>query len=132
MCNSIDKTTLPVAIIGASYAGLTLANILHQHSIPYTIFDSKQCFTYVTGDLNLPSWKAIAKKLELEANYGDDWPSRQEVIESILNRVKSNVHCSKRIVQIEERMGCFYFRTMQSIKSGCNILFKSYTNIISR
>ena len=87
MCNSIDKTTLPVTIIGASYAGLTLANILHQHSIPYTIFDSKQWFTYVTGDLNLPSWKAIAKKLELDTTNGNDWPSRQEVIESLLNRV---------------------------------------------
>jgi len=113
MCNSIDKTTLPVAIIGASYAGLTLANVLHQHSIPYTLFDSKQSFTYVTGDLNLPSWNTIKKKLELETNYGDDWPSRQEVIESLLNRVKSNVQCSQRIVQIEKRMGCFYLHSKQ-------------------
>ena len=113
MCNSSnDITTLPVAIIGASYAGLTLANVLHQHSIPYIIFDSKQSFTYVTGDLNLPSWNTIAKKLELETN-DNDWPSRQEVIESLLNRVKPNVQCSQRIVQIEKRMGCFYLHSMQ-------------------
>lgn len=119
MCNSSnDITILPVAIIGASYAGLTLANILHQHSIPYIIFDSKQSFTYVTGDLNLPSWNTIAKKLELDTTNGNDWPSRQEVIESLLKRLKSNVQCSQRIVQIEKKMGCFYLHSMQTHSHG--------------
>ena len=36
---SIEKK-VRVAIIGASYAGLTIGNVLHQHSIPFTIFES--------------------------------------------------------------------------------------------
>jgi len=131
MCNSSnDTTTLPVAIVGASYAGLTLANVLHQHSIPYIIFDSKQSFTYVTGDLNLPSWNTIAKKLDLDTN-GDDWPSRQEAIESLLNRVKSNVQCSQRIVQIEKRMECFYLHSVQKAHShGETTIHGPYQSVV--
>tara|TARA_B110000908_G_C10160084_1_gene405561 strand:+ start:426 stop:848 length:423 start_codon:yes stop_codon:yes gene_type:complete len=57
-----------VAIIGASYAGLTLANILHLNSTPYTIFDSKSLpFTYITGGtkFNVPSYNFITEKLGL-------------------------------------------------------------------
>ena len=96
----------PIAIIGASYAGLTLANVLHQRFIPYVIFDSKSLpFTHVTGraTFNVPSYKLIAKKLELDvANHsgGEYWPSRKEVVESLLQRVKCNMITSQRIVSM--------------------------------
>ena len=79
-----NNTTPPIiAIIGASYAGLTLANILHMHNIPYVIFDSKSLpFTYVMGGttFNVPSYKKlIVKKLELDTtNTSNDCNTEEE------------------------------------------------------
>ena len=102
-----NNTTLPIAIIGASYAGLTLANILHMHNIPYVIFDSKSLpFTYVMGGtkFNVPSYKKlIVKKLELDTTNttSRQWLTRQDVIESLLQRVQSKLITCTRIVHIE-------------------------------
>lgn len=38
--STVNKTNAKVAIIGASYAGLTLCNALKKHSIPFVIFES--------------------------------------------------------------------------------------------
>ncbi|KAL7525405.1 hypothetical protein ACHAXR_003143 [Thalassiosira sp. AJA248-18] len=113
----------PVAIIGASYAGLTLANVLHLHSIPYVIFDCKSLpFTHVMGGakFNIPSYELIVKKLELvdvAKSYldddDDDGPTREEVIESLLQRVGQNLITSQRIVRIESRSsGLFYLHAL--------------------
>ena len=102
-----NNTTPPIiAIIGASYAGLTLANILHMHNIPYVIFDSKSLpFTYVMGGtkFNVPSYKKlIVKKLELDTTNttSRQWLTRQDVIESLLQRVQSKLITCTRIVHI--------------------------------
>ena len=111
---------LPIAIIGGSYAGLTLANVLHRNSIPYTIFDSKSPpFTYVMGGtkFNVPSYEIIAKKLELETldKYCEGSPTRKDVIESLLQRVgANNLITSRRIVRIEQRSGHFYLHSIQT------------------
>lgn len=113
-----NNTTPPIiAIIGANYAGLTLANILHMHNIPYVIFDSKSLpFTYVMGGgatFHVPSYKKlIVKKLELdttntlnhcnsEKEEEEGWLTRQDVIESLLQRVQSKLITCTRIVHIE-------------------------------
>ena len=113
-----NNTTLPpIAIIGASYAGLTLANILHKHDIPYIIYDSKSLpFTYVMGGggtaFNVPSYKKlIVKKLELDTTNTsthcnkeeeeEGWLTRQDFIESLLQRVQSKLITCTRIVHIE-------------------------------
>ena len=106
-----NNTTLPIiAIIGASYAGLTLANILHMHNIPYVIFDSTSLpFTYVMGGggttFHVPSYKKlIVKKLELDTTNttSRQWLTRQDVIESLLQRVQSKLITCTRIVHIEQ------------------------------
>ena len=126
------NTTLPtIAIIGASYAGLTLANILHMHNIPYVIFDSKSLpFTYVMGGgtaFNVPSYKKlIVKKLELDTTNTSNhcnsekeekgWLTRQDVIESLLQRVQSKLITCTRIVHIEQHTSSegFYLHSSSS------------------
>ena len=123
-----SKEQLPIAIIGSSYAGLTLGNILHLHPIiRYTIFDSKSLpYTYVCGGkFNIPAYETIAKKLELELdtqhqhhcndrlNVG---PTRQDIIESLLQRVKTNLITSRRIISIrrDEKFGAFYLHSVET------------------
>ena len=132
-----NNTTLPlIAIIGASYAGLTLANILHMHNIPYVIFDSKSLpFTYVMGGggttFNVPSYKKlIVKKLELdttntsthcntEEEEEKGWLTRQDVIESLLQRVQSKLITCTRIVHIEHKSSeGFYLHSSPSSSSS--------------
>ena len=121
-----NNTTLPIAIIGASYAGLTLANILHMHNIPYVIFDSKSLpFTYVMGGggttFNVPSYKKlIVKKLELDTTNttSRQWLTRQDVIESLLQRVLSKLITCTRIVHIEHTSSeGFYLHSSSSSSS---------------
>mmetsp|Transcript_10710 Transcript_10710/g.23235 ORF Transcript_10710/g.23235 Transcript_10710/m.23235 type:complete len:755 (-) Transcript_10710:141-2405(-) len=111
---------LPTAIIGGSYAGLALANVLHLRSVPYAIFDCKSLpFAHVAGGakFNVPSYDSIAKKLELnlkERCSQNDGPSRKEVIDSLLERVQSNLITSRRIVGIERMSGLFYLRSRRT------------------
>ncbi len=86
--------TIRVAIIGASYAGLTLANVLQQHNesntnqlnhhnidddddnitchFDYTVFESKSPpFSYIIGgDFNIPSYPMILDRLQLHHQGG--------------------------------------------------------------
>ena len=113
-----------IAIIGASYAGLTLANTLNQKSssISFTIFDSKTLpFTYVTGGdaFNVPSYSSLATKLSLKTSQQlpDNELTRQDVIESLLERVTQHVIVGTRIERIKERNGLFYLHTRQNLQS---------------
>mmetsp|Transcript_1830 Transcript_1830/g.2056 ORF Transcript_1830/g.2056 Transcript_1830/m.2056 type:complete len:361 (+) Transcript_1830:97-1179(+) len=68
-----------VAIIGASYSGLTLGNILHEHSIPFEMFESSSPpphqsqssnnqtiqTMYVIGPFILPSYRYVMTQLGL-------------------------------------------------------------------
>ncbi len=119
----IKASFLPIAIIGSSYAGLTFANILQRHSIPFILFDSKSPpYTYVSGGskFNIPSYEFIAKELDIEFPYqhnDDDRPTREDVIESLLVRVRTNLVNSRRVVKIERRGGDggnFYLHTILS------------------
>lgn len=127
-----------VAIIGASYAGLTLANHLHLHSIPYTVFDCKSLpFTYITGgsEFNVPSYSYITEKLKLKScgenqlqeNSGvfdkDDHvdylgPTREEVISTLLERVKNRLISSQNITRIEKRNQNSFYLHSQPNDSG--------------
>ncbi len=118
---------ISIAIIGASYAGLSLANTLKQKSsISFTIFDSKTLpFTYVTGGdaFNVPSYSTLAKKLSLKTSsqLPDNGLTRQDVIESLLEQVTHNVIVGTRIERIEKRNNVFYLHTRtQKLQSSAN------------
>mmetsp|Transcript_12635 Transcript_12635/g.21406 ORF Transcript_12635/g.21406 Transcript_12635/m.21406 type:complete len:297 (+) Transcript_12635:7-897(+) len=119
-----DGLSTSIAIIGASYAGLTLANTLQQNSssITFTIFDSKTLpFTYVAGGdaFNVPSYSSLATRLALktsrQANIG---LTRKDVIESLIKRVTQHFIVGKRIEKIEERNNSFYLHTRQKLHSS--------------
>ena len=100
----IKSNSHPVAIIGASYAGLTLANVLHLNSIPYVIYESKTPpFSFITGGtaFNIPSYPSILMKLNLEYT-GVDCETRENVICKLWERVKGNIVCGKEIVKMEK------------------------------
>eukprot|EP00578_Thalassiosira_sp_NH16_P019514 CAMPEP_0181086972 /NCGR_PEP_ID=MMETSP1071-20121207/6030_1 /TAXON_ID=35127 /ORGANISM="Thalassiosira sp., Strain NH16" /LENGTH=586 /DNA_ID=CAMNT_0023168841 /DNA_START=17 /DNA_END=1774 /DNA_ORIENTATION=+ len=120
-----NRDSLPIAIIGGSYAGLAFANFLHRNSIPYVIFDSKSFpFTHVMGGAGfiVPSYDLIAKKLEIESSAADcvrgGVISRKDVIESLLQKVEPNLITSRRIVRIENRLGLFYLHSIKKHNSS--------------
>ena len=107
-----------VAIIGASYAGLTIANVLDLNSIPYVIFECKSPpFAYVTGGtgFNIPSYQSIVRILNLDVNgnnkkntsqidnEGMEKMTREDVISTLWERVKEHVCCGENIVRIYQR-----------------------------
>ena len=100
------------------------------HNIPYVIFDSKSLpFTYVMGGttFNVPSYKKlIVKKLELDTTNTSNhcnseekgWLTRQDVIESLLQRVQSKLITCTRIVHIEHTSSKgFYLHSSSSSSS---------------
>ena len=125
--NEEGEISSAVAIIGASYAGLTLANTLLEQkssSIAFKIFDSKTLpFTYVTGGdaFNVPSYVSLAKKLALQKSQqlsNINGLTRQDVIESLLERVKQHLIVGTRIERIEERNHLFYLHTRRKLQSS--------------
>ena len=130
-----DESTSSVAIIGASYAGLTLANTLlhNSKSIAFTVFESKTLpFTYVTGGdtFNVPCYPLVAKKVGLETTRQNICSlTREDVIESLLESVKEHyLIVGARIERIEERKKLFYLHTRQKLQSSDGALS---TNISS-
>ena len=126
-----QAVTAPViAIIGASYAGLSLANTLQQQQnssssspLAFTIFESKTLpFTYVMGgdSFNVPSFPSIAKKLQLNMTNKsfDDGLTRQDVMESLLGPVRHQVIAGARIERIEEQNDGFYLHVIQKLKTN--------------
>jgi 2-polyprenyl-6-methoxyphenol hydroxylase-like FAD-dependent oxidoreductase len=98
-----------IAIVGAGYGGLTLANILHINDIPYTIFESKHPpFTYITGgsEFNVPSLHLVLSALQLEKklsiNNGSPL-SREGIITILWERVKDNIVCGQQVTNLEKR-----------------------------
>ena len=124
--NEEGEISSAVAIIGASYAGLTLANTLKQKSssIAFKIFDSKTLpFTYVTGgdSFNVPSYVSLATKLGLQTSPQlSSGLTRQDVIESLLERVKQHLIVGARIERIEERNHLFYLHTRRKLQSSAD------------
>jgi len=62
------ERTVPIAIVGASYAGLALANALHRRGVPYVVLELRMPpFAHVAGGsgFDVPSWDGVAKELAL-------------------------------------------------------------------
>jgi 2-polyprenyl-6-methoxyphenol hydroxylase-like FAD-dependent oxidoreductase len=113
-----------IAIIGASYAGLALANILHMNEIPYTIFESKYPpFTYITGgsEFNVPSMNFVLATLDLQLQLlkkgqtiedaSQHTYTREDIIGLMWERVKDHVVCGTKVTNIkqqDEDAGTFY------------------------
>lgn len=100
----------PVAIVGGSYAGLTAALTLKRKSIPFIVFEKrKQPFSHVQGHFSVPSYEAVAKKLEISAFKKS--PSREEVIDSFLENVSEQLVCGHVMVSVDSRNGLFYLQS---------------------
>ena len=119
-----DGLSTSIAIIGASYAGLTLANTLQQNSssIKFTIFDSKTLpFTYVAGGdaFNVPSYSSLATKFSLKTSrQANNGLTRKDVTESLLDPVSQHLIVGTRIEKIEQRNNSFYLHTRQKLQSS--------------
>lgn len=119
-----QQSHYPVAIVGGSYAGLVLANILHRHSIPFVIFDSRSIPYDVHvcgGKFNVPSFVSICQKLGLQRKlvklhknnvvYNNSTEiTREDVIDCFLQHVRvNNIISSVRIVRIEKSTNGLFF-----------------------
>jgi 2-polyprenyl-6-methoxyphenol hydroxylase-like FAD-dependent oxidoreductase len=96
--------TSSIAIIGASYAGLTLANyvVLHSPRTKLQIFESSKSIPgrFIQGFFNVPNYRHILKQIKLKYN-GD---SRDEIIHTLWSdRVKSVIKCMQKVVKIERQ-----------------------------
>ena len=113
--NHNSHRSIQIAIIGGSYGGLTLANVLHLNSFSYTIFD-RRClpFTHVTGGsgFNIPSFSVIQDELSLP--HLTCKPNRKDVIDLLMRRVKSNLLPEHHIVEIKEGERNFLYVVSES------------------
>jgi 2-polyprenyl-6-methoxyphenol hydroxylase-like FAD-dependent oxidoreductase len=94
--------TSSIAIIGASYAGLSLANyiVLHSPRTKVQIFESSKSVPsrFIQGYFNIPNYRHVLKEIKLRYN-GE---SRDDVIYTLWNdRVKSLIKCMQKVVTIE-------------------------------
>ena len=124
-----QQSHYPVAIVGGSYAGLVLANVLHQHTIPFVIFDSRSIpYVHVCGgEFNVPSFVSICQKLGLQRKLVKLHKSnvvysiretRKSVIECLLQHVRvNNMISSVRIVRIEKSTDGLFFLYSSSSSS---------------
>ena len=135
MCISEKQTNdvddCKVAIVGGSYAGLSLANVLHLNSISCTIFDRRTLpFTHVMGGngFNVPSLQMIQDRLELRKPINDgksQMLTRKGVIDSLSERVIDKsllpAHC---VVRIIKDVTSFYIVTELTTNNGENKAFQ--------
>lgn len=117
-CNhECDQKDFHVAIVGASYSGLSLANKLHLKSIPYTIVDRRSIpFTHVMGGsgFNLPCFPSVASKLELKCKNDGflNKLTRKEVLDLLLSRVQNHLIPENNVVEIiKDETSGFYLLT---------------------
>lgn len=118
-----DVIDCKVAIVGASYAGLSLANVLHLNSISFTIFDRRSLpFTHVMGGngFNIPSFQMIQDRLELNKRTKYRQPlTREDVIDSLLERVIDKCLLPDHdVVEINKEGPSFYIVTKSRDKAN--------------
>jgi hypothetical protein len=114
---SSTSSSSGIAIIGASYAGLTLANMLHNNGIPYRLYEIKSPpFTFVTGGTPfcVPSLPHVRKVLKLEKDEDQSpvllqnenvkkIPTRQDITNLLQQRVKENIIYDRNVIKIERK-----------------------------
>lgn len=105
-----------ILIIGASYAGLALGNILSRNEIPFLILDNKTPpFTYITGgsEFNLPSLQKILQALKLQLSKNESSPSRETIITTLLQRIKDHVRYGEKVYNIEKCKDGYYIHHVE-------------------
>ena len=115
-----EEISSSIAIIGASYAGLALANTLKQkshqlqsQSLITKLFPSHNAF-------DILFYSSLAMKLALQTSQQpSNELTRQDVIESLLERVKQHLIVGTRIERIEERNLLFYLHTRRKLDWRC-------------
>ena len=115
--NNKPKTkTFNVAIIGAGFAGLTLANYLKRHSpfVQFQLFDSKAEPIPIVGSIRLPNAKRVLKELkitqikegeeeqqQINHNCSNDYISREDFLNLLRRGVFIQYAC--RIVRVTKQ-----------------------------
>lgn len=128
--NVWEVASTSIAIVGGSYAGLVLANVLHRHAIPFVVFDSRSIpYVHVSGGkFNVPSFVSICQKLGLQRKlvklhknnvvYSSEI-TRKNVIDCFLQHVRvKNMISSVRIVRIEKSTDGLFFLYSSSSTHG--------------
>lgn len=105
-----------IAIIGGSYAGLSLANTLHINSVSYTIFDRRSLpYNHVMGGsgFNVPSLLVIQDRLQLKRSRNTELHNitRKNVIDLLLERGMTNMISESNVVEINKEASSFYITT---------------------
>jgi 2-polyprenyl-6-methoxyphenol hydroxylase-like FAD-dependent oxidoreductase len=112
--SSQHPESLPIAIIGTGFAGLTLANYLKLHDIPFQLFEaSSEEPLRGTTKLNLPAGKAIFADLGLSFTFeSSNNVPRYSILETLRAPVRKQIHFATTILaanscSIEERDGVY-------------------------
>ena len=115
--NGSRHTDVNIAIIGGSYGGLSLANALHLHSINYTIFDRRSLpYNHVMGgSFNIPSFPMLEDRLQLKRSISQ--LTRKDVIDLLIERVKTNLIPGSNVVDVLKEGSTFYIVTEANCKT---------------
>ena len=148
-CN--DGQKYRIAIVGASYAGLTLANVLERVSkgsnnsvISYSIFDGKSMpFTYIVGgkEFDVPFYHTVLVpqlwKLDGCSNKGA--VTRKEVSEQLFKNIKKEcLFTQTKIINIVEKQieddssskVVFYLHGSSSNNNNNNTVYGPYDAVV--
>lgn len=96
-------STSSIAIVGASYAGLTLANYIRLYSpnAKVKIFESKSSLTsnFIQGFFEVPNYRHVLKQIQLDYNGS----SRREIIIHTLwnDRVKPLIESNQEVLKVQ-------------------------------
>lgn len=122
----MEGLAINVAIIGSSYAGLTLANGLHLNSIKYTVFD-RRSLPYnhaMGGSFNIPHFHMVQDRLQLKGETDGKEVrhklTRKDVIDLLLERVKRNLISDSNAEEIIKECSSFYIIT----ETNCSTIAK--------
>ena len=109
-----DGSRKPIAIIGASYSGLVLSNVLHENNVPHVVLEAAtppSSSSYVVGGFYLPAYPTILSRLGIQdsskngefSEKSQDAVSRSKVIRVLLQNVKQFIQYNTRIHNIIEK-----------------------------
>jgi hypothetical protein len=88
MTSAMTMDKPQIAIIGAGFAGLTLANYLHDRSIGYVLFESKQEEpNYFVANFALPSGKDVFRAIGLVWKCSHSTVPCNEILDSLRERI---------------------------------------------
>jgi hypothetical protein len=105
--NDTTSTTRRIAIVGAGFSGLTLANYLRRHELSYHLFESKSEPIPIIGKIRLPHATQVLQALGLQQQLLPEHEHDNSMVtrEAFLNRLREHVtiHYSCCVVEVKEQ-----------------------------